>query len=261
MIDTPSDPPSDTPSDLPEAAPPTPPVPPSQPPPGVEPPPPPPAGAIPPPPTPPGGPYPTTFNVDYPDRELDKATTFFRIFTVIPIAIVLSAIGGYYAFGHVGAGTWKGGLGGGGVLVMPVALLIIFREKYPRWWFDFNLELVRFISRVGIYALLMTDEYPSTDMQQSVHLEIKYPDAHNDLNRFMPLIKWLLAVPHFIVLFFLGIGAFFATIYAWFVILFTGRYPQDVFELVEGVMRWHLRVFSYALLLTTDEYPPFRLSA
>ena len=237
----------------------TPPVPPSQPPPGVEPPPPPPEGAIPPPPPPPpGGPYPTTFSVDYPDRELDKTKTFWRLPLMIPIAVILSTIGGFYVYGNGSGGALAAGFGG--LLVVPTALMIIFEEKYPRWWFDFNRELIRFISRVTVYFMLMTDEYPSTDEQQTVHLEIKYPNVKEDLHRFLPLIKWLLAVPHYIILFFLTLGAIAATIYAWFVILFTGRYPDDVFELVEGIIRWHLRVYSYAFLMTTDEYPPFKLA-
>lgn len=232
----------------------TPPVPPSQPPPGVEPPPPPPSGAIP---APPSN-YPVTFSVDYPDRDLEKSTTFFRLIWVIPIAIVLSSIGGsyVYVFGH---GTWAAG-SFGGLLVLPTAIMIIFREKYPRWWFDFNLQLIRFITRVGTYFLLMSDEYPSTDSEQWVHLDIKYPDVENDLNRFMPLIKWLAVVPHLIILFFLWIGALAAVIFAWFKILATGRYPEDIFHLIEGIYRWQLRVYGYAILLVTDEYPPFSLS-
>jgi hypothetical protein len=138
--------------------------------------------------------------------------------------------------------------------------MILFRQKYPRWWFDWNLELARFTSRVGVYLALMTDRYPSADEQQSVHLDYRYPDAARDLNRWLPLVKWLLAIPHYVVLFFLDIAAFFVVIWAWFVIVFTLSYPGGLFDFVEGVIRWNVRVTGYALTLVTDRYPPFRLA-
>jgi hypothetical protein len=177
---------------------------------------------------------------------------------MIPIAVVLFAFGGFSVVGNHDH-LWLAGFGGG-LLILPTALMIVFEEKYPRWWFDFNVEMYRFIARITVYFALMTDEYPSTDAQQSIHLELTYPDVKRDLHRFLPLVKWLLAVPHYIIMFFLTLGAIAATIYAWFVILFTGRYPADVFELVEGILRWHVRVYSYAFLMTTDEYPPFKLA-
>jgi hypothetical protein len=207
--------------------------------------------------------HPVRFAVDYPDRDLNRLTTAFRIFTVIPIAIVLSSIGGY-----TGSGTWEGGstgttttiaIGGTGMLFLPPLLMILFREKYPRWWFDWNLELARFSSRVSVYALLLDDRYPSTDEQQSVRLELRYPDVPNDLNRWMPIVKVFAAIPHFIVLFFLGLATIVCVVIAWFAILFTGRYPRALFDFVVGVERWGLRVVAYALLLTTDRYPPFSL--
>jgi hypothetical protein len=201
-------------------------------------------------------PYPVQFAVDYPDRPLNRLTTFFRIFTVIPIAIVLGTVSGQ---------TWGSSDGryyaaaAGGLLFLGPLLMILFRLKYPRWWFDWNLELQRFATRVGIYLLLMDDRYPSTDDHQSVRLDYRYPDVPVELNRFLPLVKWLLAIPHYIVLFFLDIGAFFVVIVAWFAILFTGRYPRGMFIFVEGVIRWHNRVLAYAYILVTDRYPPFRL--
>jgi hypothetical protein len=107
----------------------------------------------------------------------------------------------------------------------------------------------------------MSDRYPSTDEEQSVHLDIQYPDVKKDLNRWMPLVKWLLAIPHYIALFVLTIASVVAVVMAWFAILFTGRYPRGLFRFVEGVMRWGLRVQAYAFLLTTDTYPPFKLAA
>jgi hypothetical protein len=199
--------------------------------------------------------YPLRYAVDYPDRPLNRLTTFFRIFTVIPIAIVLGTVA------HATYGGWDDNgatyAAAGGLLFAGPLLMILFRKKYPRWWFDWNRELLRFGNRVGLYVLLANDEYPSTDEQQYLHLDIDYPNVETDLARGMPLIKWLLAIPHYFVLFFLYIGAFFAVIFAWFAILFTGRYPRSLFDFVVGVARWHNRVIAYALILVTDKYPPF----
>ena len=204
--------------------------------------------------------HPVRFSVEYPDRPLNRVTSAFRVFTVIPIAIVLASIGGYTS-GDIDASgeTSTVVIGGTGLLFLPPLLMILFREKYPRWWFDFNLELLRFSNRVGTYFALMSDRYPSTDEQQWVRLEFPYPDARRDLNRWLPLVKWLLAIPHYIVLFFLWIAVVIVVIVAWFAILFTGRYPPPIFTFVEGVIRWHNRVVGYAWILVTDRYPPFSL--
>ena len=204
--------------------------------------------------------YPVTFAVEYPERSLNRLTSFFRIFTIIPIAILLSTITGYSTtYEGVGDTTVTIAVSGVGLLVIPVLLMILFREKYPRWWFDWNLQLQSFVNRIGVYALLMDDRYPATDEEQGVRLGYSYPDVETDLGRGMPLVKWLLAIPHYVVLFFLDIGVFFAVIAAWFAILFTGRFPRGLFDYVEGVMRWHNRVVGYAFALVTDDYPPFRL--
>jgi Domain of unknown function (DUF4389) len=206
------------------------------------------------------GTYPVQFSVDYPDRELDRLTTGFRIFTVIPIAIVFGTIGGFSAsLGSETSNPQTIAIGGTGLLVVPTLLMIVLRQKYPRWWFDWNLQLLRLANRVGVYLALMDDVYPSTDEQQSVHLEFPYPDAMEGLNRWLPLVKWLLAIPHYIALIALYLGAVVVVIGAWFAILFTGRYPPGMFNYVEGVIRWHDRVLGYAWLLVTDEYPPFSL--
>ena len=205
-------------------------------------------------------PYPVQFSVDYPDRDLNRVTTAFRIFTVIPIAIVIGTVaGGTWEYSYPN-GTTAVAAGAGGLLFFGPLLMILFRQKYPRWWFDWNLELQRFSIRVGIYLALMDDRYPSTDEHQSVHLEYRYPDAERDLNRWLPLVKWLLAIPHYIVLFFLYIATVIVVIVTWFAILFTGRYPRALFDFVEGVIRWSNRVTGYALILVTDQYPPFRLA-
>jgi hypothetical protein len=202
--------------------------------------------------------YPVQFSVAYPDRELNRLTTFFRLIVAIPILIVLAALGNEYGSW---SNDWGFAAGGGGLLFFPPLLMIVFRQKYPRWWYDWNLELMRFSNRVGVFLGLMDDEYPSTDEQQSVRLDFPYPDAQNGLNRWLPLVKWLLAIPHYVILVFLGLAAFVAVIVAWFAILFTGRYPRGIFDFVEGVLRWSNRVVGYAFILVTDEYPPFSLSA
>jgi hypothetical protein len=201
--------------------------------------------------------YPVQFSVEYPDRELNRLTTGLRIFTAIPIVIVVASIGSWG-----GGSGWTNGLavGGGGVLFLPPLLLIVFRQKYPRWWYDWNLELMRFTNRVGVYLALMEDRYPSTDERQSVTLELPYPDAQRDLNRYLPLVKWFLAIPHYIVLFFLLIAAIVCVIAAWFAILFTGRYPRGLFDFLVGIGRWANRVTAYAFALVTDRYPPFSLN-
>jgi uncharacterized protein DUF4389 len=204
--------------------------------------------------------YPVRFSVDYPDRPLNRLTTAFRLIVAIPILVVLGAVSGE-TWNWTYRQTSFAIASAGGLLFAAPLLLILFRQKYPRWWFDWNLELQRFSNRVGVYLALMGDHYPSTDEEQSVHLTYTYPDARSDLNRWLPLVKWFLAIPHYIVLFFLWIAAVVVTIVAWFAILFTGRYPRGMFDFVEGVIRWTNRVTGYAYTLVTDRYPPFSLSA
>ena len=204
--------------------------------------------------------YPVQFEIEYPDRQLNRLTTAFRLIVVIPIVIVAGAIGGhqeaYGSGGHAGAI----GAGAGGLLFLAPLLMIVFRQKYPRWWFDWNRELMRFSARIGAYLALMDDRYPSTDEQQAVALDFSYPDAERDLNRWLPIVKWLLAIPHYIILVFLWLATIVAVIIAWFAILFTGRYPRGLFAFVLGVGRWTNRVIAYAFVLVTDRYPPFRLA-
>jgi hypothetical protein len=183
--------------------------------------------------------YPATLDIDFP-QSVNKLTTAFRIFTVIPIAIIAGMLGG--------------------ILTPAVALMVLFRQKYPRWWFDWNLNLTRFNTRIGAYMLLLMHDYPSTDDDQAVHLALRYPDAETELVRWKPLVKWFLAIPHFIVLMFMGIAVMVLSVIAWFAILFTGKYPESFFDFVVGVMRWTLRVQAYASILITDQYPPFSLT-
>jgi hypothetical protein len=201
--------------------------------------------------------FPARLEIDYPDRELNRLTTFFRPFTVIPIATVLALV----TKSTVRAESANYVVGSGGIVFLATVLMLLFRRKYPRWWFDWNLALTRFGTRVWAYLALLQDEYPSTDEEQAVHIDITYPAATRDLNRWLPLVKWFLAIPHYLVLCVLCIAACICVIIAWFAILFTGRYPRSLFDFVVGVFRWWLRVAAYGVLLTTDRYPPFRLSA
>jgi hypothetical protein len=206
-------------------------------------------------------PYPARLQVDFAES-FNRLTTFFRLVLIIPIAVVIGVLtAGATKTVYTETGktvtTSGGGIASG--LFLATLLMILFRKRYPRWWFDFAQELARFSARVGAYFALLTDEYPSTVEHQRVHLDLDYPDVEADLNRGLPLVKWFLAIPHFIVLFFLTIAAFFVVVIAWFAILFTGRYPRGLFDFVVGVGRWWLRVDAYAFLLVTDRYPPFSM--
>jgi len=207
-------------------------------------------------------PYAARLNVDYPDQ-LDRLTTLLRLIWVIPIGIVfslLTATGNESVVSQTGqqVRNSSGGITSG--LFVATVLMIVFRLQYPRWWFEFARELTRFGARIGAYLALLTDRYPSTVEEQSVHLEIDYPDVARDLNRWLPLVKWLLAIPHYIVLIVLGLAALVVVVIAWFAILITGHYPRALFDFVVGVGRWSLRVGAYAFLLVTDRYPPFSLN-
>jgi hypothetical protein len=206
--------------------------------------------------------YPARFDIDY-AQHYDRVRTLFRVFLLIPIGIIYAALTAgatktYTDDAGNAVTTTSGGILSG--LFVATVLMILFRQRYPRWWFDFARELARFGARIGAYAVLTTDEYPSTVEEQRIHLELDYPDAAHGLNRWLPLVKWLMAIPHFIVLFFLSIAAFFAVVVAWFAILITGTYPRGLFDFVVGVGRWWVRVDAYAFLLITDRYPPFSLS-
>ena len=223
--------------------------------------------------------YPVKLNIDYPDKPLNRLTSFFRIFVIIPIAIVLCLITAQALSSSsqpnkqlvqaiqanpeqtekLLKNAWAGGVSTSGLVVLPTVLMILFRKKYPKWWFDWNTNLTKFSYRVGSFFFLMNDKYPSTDEEQWVHLEMVYPDVQKDLMRGMPLVKWFLAIPHYIVLAFLLIAVFICLIITWFAILFTGKYPRGLFDFTLGFFRWCFRVEGYAFLLVTDKYPPFSL--
>jgi hypothetical protein len=210
--------------------------------------------------------YPARLNIDYQEK-LSRVTTIFRVILVIPILIILgiltsgseSVIQTVNAAGEVVGDTVSTGAGIVGSLFLVTLLLILFRKRYPRWWFDFALALNRFSLRISAYLALITDRYPSTEDEQNIHLDLDYPNAQTDLKRGMPLVKWFLAIPHYVILFFLWIAVLFVVVISWFAIIFTGRYPRGLFDFVVGVMRWTWRVQAYALLLATDKYPPFEL--
>ena len=204
--------------------------------------------------------YPVQFSVDYPESR-NRLSVLLRLILAIPIVIVGAAVGGYIDMGDAELNEAFAPLYAGGVLWIGPLLMIVFRKKYPKWWFNWNVEISRFTARIESFLLVLRDEYPSTDEEQSVHLRIDYPNAETELNRILPIFKWLLAIPHYVVLVILWIAAIVATILAWLSILVMGRYPGALFRFVVGVMRWSYRVGAYAFLLTTDRYPPFRLSA
>ncbi|HTW91748.1 MAG TPA: DUF4389 domain-containing protein [bacterium] len=200
--------------------------------------------------------YPVSLTVDYSEQPRNRVSVFFRLFAAIPIAIVLFLLIGSGWHRDVGRGI---AYASAGFVVAPALVMILFRQKYPRWWFDWNLNLNRFLFRVSAYLGLLRDEYPSTDEEQSLHLDVVYPDAGTELNRWLPLVKWFLVIPHIVVLCFVDIAAYVCVIIAWFAILFTGKYPRSLFDFVVGVMRWQARVVWYAVLFATDKYPPFSL--
>ena len=206
--------------------------------------------------------FPVTLKIDLPSGELNRLSTGLRLFYLVPIAIVLGLLAGAtsgWDWGYAGRHAWQAGMTAGGVVFLPTLLMIVFRQKYPRWWFDWSVQFMRFSLRVGVYAALLTDVYPSTVDEQAVHLKVAYPDAKKDLSQWLPLVKWFLAIPHYVVLFFLGVAAWVCVVISWFAILFTGRYPKELAAFVAGVMRWGVRVCGYAFLLATDVYPPFTL--
>ena len=187
-----------------------------------------------------GMPYPVQYSVEYPESS-SRLKALFRFILIIPIAVIYFLVSGI------------------NVSLFPaLVLMLLFRKKYPRWWFDVNLEVERFNTRCGAYLSLLRDEYPSTDAEQAVRLDIEYPDAENDLNRWLPLIKWLLAIPHWIIIWILSYVWVIVVVISWIAIIITGKHPRPLFDFLVGYGRWVYRTLAYTFLLTTDRYPPFR---
>lgn len=202
--------------------------------------------------------YPAKLTIDFPEK-IDRFTTFFRIIMAIPILIILSLISGSSENHEIGVNV-QFVYNSGGILFLATVLMIVFREKYPKWWYDWNIALLKFSTRVASYLFLLRDEYPSTDEEQAIRIEIPYPDVKNELNRWLPLVKWFLAIPHYIILAFLYVAAIICVIISWFAIVFSAKFPKGIFDFIVGVIRWTIRVSAYAFLLTTDKYPPFTLN-
>lgn len=187
-------------------------------------------------------PYPVQYDVEYPEGKRNRITTLFRFILIIPALLIAALV-----------------TTAAGALSLATVLTILFRGKYPRAWFDWQVEMSRLSARVAAYSGYLRDEYPATDDQQAVTLDFVYPDAAVDLRRGMPLIKWLLVIPHIVVLAVLVIAQVVVSIIAWLVIIFAGFYPRGMFNFSVGVNRWSERVNAYAFMLITDRYPPFSL--
>lgn len=184
--------------------------------------------------------YPLRFDVEYPER-LSRLLIFVKWLLAIPHFIVL------YFLGIIAE-----------LFLLIGFFAILFTKKYPKGLFDFVVNVYRWNANAVAYTALMRDEYPpfSWDAgQYPVTFEVDYPE---ELNRWLPLIKWLLAIPHMVVLFFLYIVALVLWVLAWFAILITGRFPRGMFDFMVGAMRWQYRVTAYAYLMR-DEYPPFSM--
>ena len=187
--------------------------------------------------------YPVQYSIEYPESS-SRLKALFRLILILPIGVILYLVGGF-----------------SGAIFPALVLVLLFRKKYPKWWFDLNVESQRFSARVWAYFFLLRDEYPSTDEQQAVQLSLEYPDGDNAVNRWLPLIKWLLALPHWIILSVLSIVFLIVVVISWIAIIITGKHPRGLFDFLMGYSRWAARTTAYAFLLTTDRYPPFRFGA
>ena len=192
----------------------------------------------------------TTITVQLDNR--DRKSVLLRIFLVVPIAIFVSAFTAWS--GSSEASTFLSGL-----LFLPVLLALVFREIYPSYALAFNKSLLALSTRVTAYILVLNDKYPS--IEESDYVTITFPDVEGGakLNRYLPLVKWLLALPLYIVGAVYAIYGFAVLIFTWFTILFTGKMPAFSAEVLLGVTQYWNRIYGYAFLLVTDEYPSFSL--
>lgn len=187
----------------------------------------------------------------------NRLTVFFRFIIVIPFIFLASMLSGS-SLSDSNGNDWM--MSGGSALLFGLVIVILFSATYPVWILTFIHGLQAFEVKIGVYGLLLRDELPSLDDRP--YAQVLYPDIEGGrkINRFLPLVKWFLAIPHYIVLFFTGIGVFVVTALAWFAILFTGKYPQSFAPYVIGWLKYYNRVIGYAFALVTDEYPQFRLA-
>jgi hypothetical protein len=190
----------------------------------------------------------TEISVDLDNR--DKNTALIRLILVFPMVVFIES---FSLFANGATGVI------GGVLLLPTVLALLVRNKYPSYVLAFNKAFLELSNRVAIYALLLTDAYPSIESNQKVRLIYPDIDGGNKLNRFLPLIKWLLAVPLYIVGIIYSIYALILTFLAWINILRSGSYPEQRAEEVVKVIAFWNRVYGYAILLVSDEYPSFSL--
>mmetsp|Transcript_12298 Transcript_12298/g.29571 ORF Transcript_12298/g.29571 Transcript_12298/m.29571 type:complete len:269 (-) Transcript_12298:213-1019(-) len=191
---------------------------------------------------PPSSSYPARLEVDYREDDVSRIEVLLRIFKIIPVLLFSAFVGS--------------------TLYLSTLIMVMFQLKYPRWWFDFRLEYKRYSTRIGTFVALMTDKYPSTTDEQIVHLDIDYPgqDVSQSMNRWGPLYKIILSVPHFFICFALKIGYLLALVVVWIYLLVAGgKYPKFIFDYIVSYWRWSLRYDAYTFLLVTDEYPPFSM--
>ena len=191
----------------------------------------------------------TEIHVDLDNR--DKNTALFRLFLAVPVLIFLSSFSEF-------ADDLPGVIGG--LLVLPVVLSMLFRNVYPSYVLSFNKALLELSNRVNAYLLLLTDQYPSIEANQKLRLIYPEIDGGKKLSPWMPLVKWFLAIPLFLLGIIYAIYGFALTLISWFSVITKGFYPEDKAEEVVKVIAYWNRLYGYALLLVTDEYPSFSLN-
>ena len=193
----------------------------------------------------------TLIQVELEDR--NRLTAFFRLIIVLPVAIYSSA----FAIDSMSTDTWGYSLGG--LIVLPTFLALVFRGIYPSYALAFNHALISLETRVNAYALLLTDDYPSIEENDIVKITLPEVGNGSQLSRVMPLVKWFLAIPLYVMGIIYLVYGIFLTLFAWFSILFTGKYPVWSADAMVGILAFYNRVYGYAFILVTDEYPSFSL--
>jgi hypothetical protein len=192
----------------------------------------------------------TSFQVQLDNR--DRATAFARLILVFPVFIFLSSFSIETFFNENMLQTY-------GLVILPVVLALLFRGVYPSYVLSFNKAVFGLVNRIWAYVALLTDEYPS--IEDSGVVRITYPevDGGKSLSRGLPLVKWLLAIPLYIVGFVYAIYGFIMLVLGWLNILFTGTMSAGSADAIVRVTQFWNRIYGYAVLLVTDEYPSFSL--